>query len=246
MNLTQIVMIPGLLCTDDLYRDQIASIPSDGVLVADTTSDPTITAMAERLVEVAPDRFFLCGLSMGGYVALEVLRIAPERVTALVLMATSAKADTAEQTAMRRRLVKLAHEKGIAAVAEILSDQLLGPSGRTDRRLRQRIAAMAEAIGADVFWRQQEAIIGRRDQTSLVPHIRVPTTLLAGTEDQIISPDRSREMAAVMPAGTLDLLDGVGHMVTMEAPDAASAVIRRHLQRDASVASDQLVAGPKL
>ncbi|MEC5321666.1 alpha/beta fold hydrolase [Aurantimonas sp. A3-2-R12] len=246
MNLTQIVMIPGLLCTDDLYRDQIASVPSCGVLVADTTSDRTIAAMAERLVEVAPDRFLLCGLSMGGYVALEVMWIAPERVTDLVLMATSAKADTAEQTAMRRRLVTLAHDKGIAAVAEILSDRLLGPNGRTDPQLRRRIVAMAEAIGADIFARQQEAIIGRRDQTSLLPCIDVPTTVLAGIHDQIISPDRSREMAAAMPASTLDLLDGVGHMVTMEAPDAASAVIRRHLQRDASVAPYQLVAGPKL
>lgn len=246
MNLTQIVMIPGLLCTDDLYRDQIAAVPSHRVLVADTTSDPTIAAMAERLVEAAPDRFVVCGLSMGGYVALEVMRIAPERVTDLVLMATSARPDTAEQTAMRRRLVKLAHDKGIAAVAEILSDRLLGPNGRTDMALRRRIGAMAEATGADIFARQQEAIIGRRDQTSLLPHIGVPTTVLAGTEDQIIAPDRSREMADAMPASTLDLLHGVGHMVTMEAPDAASTVIRRHLQRDASVVPDQLVAGPKL
>ncbi|WP_206453942.1 alpha/beta hydrolase [Aurantimonas marina] len=128
--------------------------------------------MAERLAEATPDRFFLCGLSMGGCVALEVMRIATERVTDLVLMATSAKPD-AEQTARRRRLVKLAHDKGIAAVADILSDRLLGPNGRTDLELRRRIVMMAEAIGADSFARQQEAIIGRRDQTSLLPHIGV-------------------------------------------------------------------------
>lgn len=132
MNLTQIVMIPGLLCTA-ISRDQIAAAPPDRVLVTDTTSDPTIAAMAERLAEATPDRFFLCGLSMGGCVALEVMRIATERVTDLVLMATSARPDTAEQTAMRRRPVKLAHDKGIAAVADILSDRLLGPNGRTDR-----------------------------------------------------------------------------------------------------------------
>lgn len=229
MNLPPIVMIPGLLCTEDLYRAQIAALPSGTVYLADTRSADTIPAMAEQLVADAPAHFTLCGLSMGGYVALEVMRLAPERVTSLLLLATSARADTAEQTALRRRLVALAYEKGIAAVAEVLTDRLLGPDGRNDSELCRRIIAMAEAIGIDGFARQQEAIIRRRDQTQLLPRIAVPTTLMAGTADQIIPPACSRNMAAAIPDATFELLEGLGHMLTMEAPKVVSEAVGRLL-----------------
>ena len=226
MKSTSIVLVPGLLCTGELYRHQI-DVPDLDCQIANTMQDATITEMAERLIAAAPRRFFLCGLSMGGYVALEVMRIAPDRVAGLALMATSARADTPEQTAARRRLVGVAEKAGIAAVAEILAGRLFAPDAHRGAELKALSVAMAETVGVEAFLRQQEAIIGRRDQTDLLPGIAVPTEILAGMVDQIIDPERSQEMAAAIPAANLAMIQGVGHMVSLEAPDLATAALRR-------------------
>ncbi|MEF2550148.1 alpha/beta fold hydrolase [Aurantimonas sp. A2-1-M11] len=228
MNFASIVMIPGLLCTDDLFRDQISALSGRNVSIADTSQDATITGMAERLLADAPDEFALCGLSMGGYVALEVIRQAPGRVKAVVLMATSHRNDTPEQIAARRRLIAFGQEHGIEAVARQLAGRLLAP-GTANDSLRQRIVAMALSIGFDGFVRQQEAIIGRANQSGILSRIDVPVTIVAGTADAIIAPERSREMAEAIPGAKLEMLPDVGHMVTMEAPDRANAILLRGL-----------------
>lgn len=224
MKISQIVLVPGLLSTEAIYRPQIAAL-SGATIVAETRLDDTIEAMAERLLETAPDRFVLCGHSMGGYVALEVIRQAPERVTAMVLVATSARADAPEQSEPRRRLVDLARERGIEAAARLLNAKLFGSVG--DRAALERLAVdMAVEIGTETFARQQSAIIGRRDQRATLAGIGVPTTVIAGTGDRIIAPERSGEMAAASPRALLQRLEGVGHMVPAEAPAALTEALR--------------------
>ncbi|MCB8838521.1 alpha/beta fold hydrolase [Aurantimonas sp. VKM B-3413] len=226
MKSTSIVLVPGLLCTGELYRHQIEALGAD-CLIADTLQDATITAMAERLLAEAPRRFVLCGLSMGGYVALEVMRLAPDRVFGLALMATSARPDTPEQTEARRRLIAFAARAGIAAVGDVLADRLFAPEAARDPVLRALTVTMAEAVGIQAFIRQQEAIIARRDQTDLLSGVAAPTEVLAGILDQIIDPARSREMAAAIPGAHLTMIEGGGHLVTLEAPDPATAALRR-------------------
>ena len=228
-NLLPLVLVPGLLCTADLFRSQIGALRDHEVMVADTLSDDSIGGMARRLLAAAPDRFVLCGLSMGGYVALEVARTAPERIDRLVLLATSARPDAPEQTATRRRLMRMAEDEGVARVADLLNDRLFGSRAAADRDLRRRSIAMAEAVGTEAFLRQQEAIIARPDQRTVLPAIQIPTTIVVGTEDRIIDPECSREMSAAMPRETLVRLQGVGHMISMEKPDAATEVLRRAL-----------------
>ena len=228
VNFVSIVMIPGLLCTADLYRDQIAALAGHPIQIADTTRDATVSAMAKRLLADAPDKFALCGLSMGGYVALEVLRLAPERVLAAALMATSHRADTPEQTAMRHQLIATARGEGIEPVARLLCERLVAPE-TTSATLRERIISMATAIGVEGFVRQQQAIIDRPDQSDRLSTIKVPVTVVAGEADAIIPPERAREMAAAIPGARLEMLPATGHMVTMERPDPTSEILRRSL-----------------
>ena len=226
--LSQIVMVPGLLSTDAVYQAQVDALAGRAI-ISETRLDDDITSMARRLLVAAPERFILCGHSMGGYVALEVVRLAPERVEALALVGTSAKADTAEQTKRRHALVAMAKERGIDAVARLLNDKLFAtnPEISSDHRtgLEQLSLAMAIEIGTQTFARQQAAIVTRRDQTGMLAAITVPTVVVSGTEDQIIPLERSEEMASAIPGAELIRLEGVGHMIPIEAPHALSAAL---------------------
>ena len=229
MNFQSLVLIPGLLCTIDLYRAQIDDLVGAEIIVADTFQDDTIEAMARRLLESAPSHFDLCGLSMGGYVALEVMRIAPERVRSLVLMATSAKADTEEQITLRQRLIAVGRERGIGSVADALLPRMLGDESPEKPALNARIRDMAKAVGQDVFERQQHAVMTRRDQSATLGTISVPTTIASGTDDRIIDPQRAHEMANAIPGARHDIAPGFGHMLTMEAPAWSTAILQRYL-----------------
>lgn len=251
VNRQPVVVVPGLLCTADLFRAQIEALAPDAVLVADTTNDDSIAAMAARLLAEAPPCFVLCGLSMGGYVALEVVRRAPERVSGLVLAATSARPDTPEQSATRRRLVALARRQGIGAVAEALCPRLLGPSARQDGAMRDRVRDMAEAVGIAAFERQQTAIVGRSDQRRMLSRLTIPTTVLVGTADEIIPVACSQEMASAIPHARLRTLDGAGHLLSMEAHDAVTGALAEMSEgRAAGFAvrrpSRQFDAGPNM
>lgn len=249
VNRSTIVLIPGLLCTADLYRSQIGAFPPKAVTIADTVSDASIDAMAERLLASAPPRFVLCGLSMGGYVALEVARRAPARVSGLVLVATSARPDTPEQTVVRRRLMALGRDKGIEAVAEALCPRLLGPDARHDRNLRDRVVAMASAVGTEAFARQQAAIIGRSDQRPTLSRLAMPTRILVGTADEIIPVECSDEMAKAIPLARLTTITAKGHLLSMEAPNALTSALTEILGAtpEASCRREvQLDAGPNM
>ncbi|MBP0615200.1 alpha/beta fold hydrolase [Jiella mangrovi] len=229
MENSQIVMVPGLLSTGEVYRPQIDAL-SDQVLVAETRLDDTIEAMARRILAEAPSRFVLCGHSMGGYVALEVVRLAPERVRGLALIATSAWPDTQEQTAIRHRLVAMARAQGIEAAARLLEPKLFSPPTASPALKRLNLD-MSIACGVETFARQQAAIIGRRDQRPELQRIATPTVVVTGSDDEIIPAERSEEMAAAIPGGELVTIEGIGHMVPVEAPDATTAAIAALLAR---------------
>ncbi len=235
MNFSQIVLVPGLLSTGEVYRPTIQALRWD-VLVAETRLDDTIEAMARRLLDEASGRFLLCGHSMGGYVALEVLRLAAARVAGLALIATSARADTPEQTAVRRRLVATARERGIEAAALLLEGKLFGQTTASEA-LQQVNLDMARDIGVEVFARQQAAIIGRRDQQAVLEQVAVPTVVVAGTADAIIPPQRSQEMAAAIPGAELAMIEDIGHMVPLESPRETAAALAR-LRMRVSAASE--------
>ncbi len=222
-----LVLIPGLSCDARLYAPQWPALaPGRPILVAQHDRDESLGDIAERLLAVAPARFALCGLSMGGYAAFEVMRRAPERVTRLALLDTSAKPATPETNAPREQMIALAQKGAFDNVTTLLWQRLVAPARLSDEALRLDVRAMAEAVGADGFVRQQRAIMGRPDSRPGLGAIRVPTLVLVGEEDLITPPSEAREIAAGIGAGArLVTLPGCGHLATLEQPEAVTRAL---------------------
>jgi pimeloyl-ACP methyl ester carboxylesterase len=220
-----LLLLPGLLCDARLWRDQAgALLPLARPVVADLTQDDRVEAMAARALAAVEGRFALAGLSMGGYVALEILRQAPERVARLALLDTSARPDTAEQTRRRRALIALSRSGQFRGVTPRLLPQLIHPS-RLDAPLADEVMAMAERVGQVAFLRQQEAIMHRPDSRPHLPRIAVPTLVGVGAEDALTPPHLAEEMAALIPGARLRRFADAGHLPTMETPEAATAAL---------------------
>lgn len=226
-----LVLVPGLLCTARLYAPQMTALAAEGrpVVVADHASDATIPAIAARLLAAAPARFALAGLSMGGYVAMEVMRQAPERVARLALLDTTARPDTEEQTANRERQIALARAGRLAEVAAALFPMFVDAARETDAALRDTVLAMAAETGAEAFERQQRAIMGRIDSRPHLAAIVCPTLVLVGAGDRLTPPERAREIGELIPGSRLEIVVGAGHLPTLEAPDATTAALRTWL-----------------
>lgn len=219
-----LVLVPGLSCSAALYAPQWPALAAGRpILVADHSRDDTLAAIAARLLAAAPARFALCGLSMGGYVAFEVMRQAPERVTRLALLDTSAKPATPETNVPREQMIALAEKGAFDNVTTLLWQKLVAPDRLGDEALRLSVRAMAEDIGRDGFVRQQRAIMGRPDSRAGLAAIAVPTLVLVGQEDAITPPADAREIAQGIGsnAGLVEIA-GCGHLATLEAPEAVT------------------------
>lgn len=228
-----LVLIPGLNCTPALYAPQWPALASGRpILVADNTTDDTIAAIVDRLLAVAPARFALCGLSMGGYVAFEVMRRAPERVTRLALLDTTAKPPTPETNLPREQMISLAEKGAFDNVVTVLWQKLVAPGRLADETLRLEVRAMAEAVGPTSFIRQQRAIMGRSDARPVLGTISVPALVVVGAEDAITPPDEAREIAAGIGTKARYLeVPGCGHLSTLEAPEIVTAALLEWLDR---------------
>ena len=221
MSRPQVVLVPGLLCNRDLFRDQIAHLaPRAEVMVGDHTRHATMAEIAASILAVAPPRFSLAGLSMGGYIAMEMTMMAPDRIERLALLDTKAEPDTPEIIARRLQLNEMAKGGRFSAVtSEVLLKLLIHPDRLTDTKMVQRIIDMAEDIGANAFLRQQAAILSRPDHRADLRAIACPTLVIVGDGDALTPPDSAREVADAIPAARLEIIPHCGHLTTMECPD---------------------------
>lgn len=227
---TPLVLLPGLLCDAALWRgpiEELADIAEPWV--ADLTRDASVTSMARRVLAEAPPRFALAGLSMGGYVAQEIMRQAPERVLRLALLDTSARADSPEQTARRRGLIELAEKGEFRGVTPRLLPVFLHPARLDDKPLTDAVMAMAERVGKDAFLRQQNAIMGRPDGRPSLAAIKCVTLVLCGRQDLLTSLDLHEEIAALVKGARLAVIEDCGHLSTMERPWEVSVELRQWL-----------------
>ena len=229
--LLPLLLLPGLLCDGRLWRDCLPALA--GIAdprVADLTRDDSVAEMAARALDLVDgeERFAVAGLSMGGYVALEVWRQARGRITHLALLDTSARPDTEEQKRRRRALMALSKSGQFKGVTPRLLPSLIHPS-RLQTPLAEEVMEMAARVGHDGFLRQQLAIMGRPDSRPDLPEIDVPTLVACGDEDILTPPELRDEMAALIPGARRLGFAKAGHLPTMEVPELAGAAMREWL-----------------
>lgn len=225
-----LALCPGLLLDERFWQHQVAALLDVAEIhVPDLAQDDSVGAMARRVLDHMPERFALCGLSMGGYVALEIMRQAPERVLRLALLDTRATPDSPETKARRRGLMELARQGRFRGVTPKLLPQLLHPSRLREEALTGLVMDMAERIGLDGFLRQQTAIIARPDSRPLLPGIAAPTLVLCGRQDALTPLHESEDMAAAIPGARLAVVEEAGHLPPLERPEAVNAELRAWL-----------------
>jgi pimeloyl-ACP methyl ester carboxylesterase len=221
-----LVLLPGLLCDAALWQDQIETLSDIAEsTVADLSRDDQLGPMAQRVLSEAPESFALAGLSMGGYVALEIARQAPDRITRLALLNTSARADSHEQTANRQRLIDIARRGEFKGVTRRLLPQLIHPDRLNDPQLTETIFAMAERLGRDAFLRQQRVIMNRPDSRRDLGLIHCPTLVLCGRQDLRTPLAVSEEMAEKIPRASLVVIEDCGHLAPLERPREVGAAL---------------------
>jgi pimeloyl-ACP methyl ester carboxylesterase len=232
MSRLNLLLLPGLLNDARLWRAQASGLADLAhVSVADLTVAESISALASAaLAQMPAGPFALAGLSMGGYVALEIARQAPERVLALGLLDTTARPDTPQATEARRNLMQVA-ETDFAAVVATLMPRLVHPLHLTDKSMTGTIAAMADDLGKDAFLRQQQAIIGRVDSRPFLPHIKCPTLVLCGREDVITPVEVHDEMVSGIPGSNLVLIEECGHLSTLGQPLQVTEALKQWLSK---------------
>ncbi len=227
---TNLVLVPGLLCTRALWVPQMAALPDIAEMsVADHTRHDSIAAIAKSILAAAPERFALAGLSMGGYIAYEIVRQAPGRVTKLALLDTGSRADAPERAEGRRQLVALAEREGARKAQEQLLPVLIHKARLGEQPLVEAILQMADDIGVDAFKRQQTAIMTRPDNRPFLSSIKCPTLVIVGREDALTPPELSREIVAGIPGAKLEIIPECGHLSTMERPEAVNRALRAWL-----------------
>lgn len=226
------VFIPGLLGSPRLYQEQTHVLWQHApVMIANSSQDDSLPAIARRILAAAPARFILLGLSMGGYVAFEILRQAPERVQRLILLDTSARPDTPEARQSREQQIQAAGEGAFLTLIEDAYRFCVHPSRLEDQVLRTAMREMAQDVGPAGFIRQQRAIMSRVDSRPLLPQIACPSLVLVGDSDRLTPPEAAQEIAGAIHGATLITVPVCGHVSTLEQPAFVNQAIVNWLQR---------------
>lgn len=232
-----LILVPGLLCDEAAWAEQKAAL-SDlaDVSIVDHAGRDSITGMAEAILAAAPERFAVAGHSMGGRVALEIVRAAPGRVAALALLDTGYQARPGgvageEEERGRFALLAKARAEGMEAAGRAWIPKMVHPGRLDDARLMDAITAMIVRKTPEIFAAQLRALLNRPDAETLLPAIGCPTLLLCGRQDSWSPLSRHELMASRIPGSMLAVIEDSGHMSTMERPEAVSEAMRGWLVR---------------
>ncbi len=225
------LLIPGLCCTDRLFREQVDSLSTEVSLrVCDEhTGHEDIQQIAKAILASAPDFFALAGLSFGGYVCFEIWRQAPERITHLAFLNTSARQDTEDKASFRRDMIALAERGRFLGIPDRLWPTFIDKSRHGDIALVADIKQMALDVGAEGFLRQQKAIMSRPDSLPTLPSITCPTLVLVGANDQLTPVTESEIIHDGITGSELVVIPGCGHLSTMEMPKVVTQHLRQWL-----------------
>lgn len=227
-----LVLLPGMMCDARLFGPQIAELSADtAVMVAPITQGERIEEIASSLLDLLPKRFALAGLSMGGIVAMELLRRAPDRITRIALMDTNPLAETPVIAANREpQIVKVRSGRMLEVMRDEMKPNYLAP-GPYRGEVLDLVMDMAETLGPDVFIRQSRALQRRKDQQATLRKCKVPTLVLCGAHDALCPVKRHTFMAELIPFAELVVLEDAGHLPTLEQPAKTTAALRNWMQQ---------------
>jgi pimeloyl-ACP methyl ester carboxylesterase len=220
-------LLPGLLCDAAIWAHQSTALEQDcEIRIPDYTAFDTFAAMAQTVLDAAPERFSLAGHSMGGRVALEIFRRAPQRIERLALLDTGTHPPREGEAEKRQELLDLADRAGMAALADRWLPPMVHPERTEDPELMAGLRAMVQRMSPNIFRRQVAALLGRPDAGPLLAHIRCPTLIGVGRQDRWSPPAQHEPIAAAVPQARYVIFEDSGHMAPVEAPQAVSKALR--------------------
>ncbi|MGL4634700.1 MAG: alpha/beta fold hydrolase [Beijerinckiaceae bacterium] len=228
--MNDIVFIPGLNCTAALFAPQIKALSAHARChVADHSTYDNLELIAGSILAKAPANFALVGLSMGGYVAFEMIRQQPHRISKVALLDTRATMDSPEAREMREKTIQLASTGQFEKLHGILWQRLVHPDRLTDSVLQEVVVQMMRDTGAERFVKQQTAVMNRIDYAAMLDMVRVPTLVVTGAQDVITPPEMGRELAAGIAGSQYVEIPDCGHLSTLEKPDKVTDILSKFL-----------------
>ncbi|MFJ9384328.1 alpha/beta fold hydrolase [Peribacillus sp. NPDC101481] len=224
-----LILLPGTLCDERLWETVNLSDLAD-VKVCDVSKADTIEGIAKSVLEEAPDKFALAGLSLGGIISLEIMRIAPKRVIKLALLETNPNPPSLEQIEGWERFIDMANNGQFLDITiNHLLPVLIHPDRRNDEGLVSTIIDMAEKVGIEGYINQLKAVMTRSDQRPILSTISCPTMILVGREDRVCPLHMSEFLTENIPRANLEIISHSGHLSPLEQPEKVSAALREWL-----------------
>lgn len=221
-----LVLLPGMMCDGRLFFDQVGALSARlPIQIAPISGNDSIPALARQVLEQAPPRFSLAGLSMGGIVAMEIYRQSPDRIERLALMDTNPLAEKEEVRSRREEQIARVRGGELSKVMEEEMKPLYLIGGPRRQQILELCMEMAQGLGNDVFIRQSIALQGRPDQQNTLRTVRVPTLILYGEGDQLCPPERHELMHELIPGSKLVAIRGAGHLPTLEQPEQVTKAL---------------------
>lgn len=226
-----LILVPGVLCDEDLYRDQVPALAAhaDVAITMEQIRHDTLPAIARAILDAAPERFALCGLSMGGIIAFEIMRQQPQRVSRLALLDTNARNILTDERKVREGRMRLVTNGHVDVMVGLQLSRFIPLTRLGDEALVDRVLKMCRRVGAATYLRQERALLQRVDSRPSLGAIACPTLVLCGREDAATPLGLSEEIVAAIPGAALEIVEECGHLSTMERPEAVNAALLRWL-----------------
>ena len=224
-----VVLIPGFMLDQSLWDDFVQELPSEWQLIrANLSHGNSIPEIAQYMIRSLPPKCILIGFSLGGYVARSIAEQFPEQVSALILIASSLRSDTAQQRQQKMMVIKLSSKETFKGLSSTAIRQTLHPSNNHNDRLIHKIQKMGQHLGYDTFVRQ--SLLNRNEQDTT--KILCPTLIIYSEQDQIRSADEANELHQQIKGSDLAVIENTGHMIPLEQPKALAQVVLKWLNRD--------------
>jgi len=235
---TNLLLIPGLLCSPRLFAPQVGALADLAEIVVPDWRRAPLTiwdtwASAARWIvdQMPPGKFALAGLSLGGMLAVEIMQIAADRVTKLALLDTGMRNQDETERAIRRARIRLANEGHFELVLGLQMSRFIPAYRLPDKTLVDEVMTMCGEIGVEIYRRQEELAAIRADRRPDLPKIKCPTIVVCGRDDAATPLFLSEEMIAAIAGSELVVIEKCGHLISMEKPEETTGILRRWLSR---------------